>query len=97
MLSSMPNKSTIYRELLFLMQQGIVVEVQLRPDITHYELAGQVHHHHLVCNRCDGVEDVVLGDDLHQLEAQIAIGKRFKVERHSLEFYGLCGKCQTAG
>lgn len=89
-----PNKSTIYRELEFLMKHGVVVEIQFAEDKKRYEGAFGNHHHHLICIKCETIEDVVLQQELHKEEERIAQSKQFKVLNHSLEFFGICAHCQ---
>src|SRR5690554_6354407 len=52
------NKTTVYRELDYLLHQGILKLVYLVPGIAHYESASLPHHHHLVCDNCGKVEEV---------------------------------------
>lgn len=89
------NKTTLYRELEFLKQQGIVTDVRLNERQTRYELTGD-HHHHLVCTSCDRVEDVEVDRDLEEQERMIERATNFKITRHALEFFGVCGFCRTA-
>ncbi len=86
------NRATVYRELLFMLENKIVRQVRLAGKATHYEM-NSGHHHHLVCIRCNSVKDVVLGRHLENHERQIYERERFKVVSHSLEFYGLCSNC----
>ena len=87
------NKTTIYRELSFLRDQNIVVELQFKDNVKRYEIITEKHHHHIVCLNCDRVEDVELKKDLQREEKNIAKNKRFKIINHSLEFYGVCNNC----
>ncbi len=89
-----PNKTTVYRELYFLMEQGIVAEIDLGEEKKRYELAHLEHHHHLVCQSCQKIEDVVLEENLSDIESQIKRNNKFQVKEHMLEFYGLCHDCQ---
>lgn len=88
------NKSTIYREFAFLKDQKVIKELQLGEDKKRYEIEGENHHHHLICVKCETVEDFNLEKELDQEERQIARLKNFKVLNHSLEFFGVCGRCQ---
>lgn len=88
------DKTTIYREIAFLKEQKILYEVQLGEDKKRFELMTKDHHHHIVCLRCDAVEDVRLKKDLFREEQRIAALKKFKILHHSLEFFGLCTNCQ---
>jgi Fur family ferric uptake transcriptional regulator len=89
------NKTTLYRDLTRFQRQGIVNEVRLNERQTRYELADDGHHHHLVCTSCDKIEDVHLSGELDKQERDIEKQTKFKIQRHALEFFGLCHSCQT--
>lgn len=89
-----PNKTTIYRELAFLIEAGLVVEVDLGEGKKRYESGAKGHHHHLFCLNCHTIEEVHLDAHLGEHEDAIAKEHNFQVVRHSLEFYGLCERCQ---
>ncbi len=88
------NKTTMYRELDFLKKTGIVRELQLGDRLRRYEITPDDHRHHLICRNCNGVEDVVLENDLDSVEKNLRKQTKFKVEEHALTFYGTCEKCQ---
>ena len=88
------NKTTIYRQLEVLTKVGLIKEINFADRAKHYELASDNHHHHLVCQSCNKVEDVNLDNDLDKQEQTILKKNHFKVLQHSLEFFGLCGKCK---
>lgn len=88
------NKTTVYREISFLKERGVIQEIQfLHERLKRYELASLEHHHHLVCLRCNRVEDIVLENDLAEQERSILNSKGFKVTNHMLEFHGICRGC----
>lgn len=88
------NKTTVYRELERLQGVEIIAAVQLGGRKRYYELATRKHHHHLICVKCEHVEDVDADeDDLLHEEYKAIREKRFSVLRHSLEFFGLCKMC----
>ena len=86
------NKTTIYRELQFLLANHYLVEVHLYPKEVSYESSELKHHHHLVCNSCGSIENVT-NCLAKELEKDIYKKKGFKTERHTLEFYGTCASC----
>ncbi|MDR3643081.1 MAG: Fur family transcriptional regulator [Candidatus Doudnabacteria bacterium] len=88
------NKTTIYRELEALKGYGVVTQVDFGDGKIRYELAQRRHHHHLVCVDCRKVEDVEINHDFSTVEKATLKNNRFKITRHSLEFFGLCQKCQ---
>lgn len=86
--------ATIYRTLDLFGELGLVEKIQFGDKTARYELtAGQTHHHHhLICDNCGKVEDIPLDEKV--LTGQIEEKSKFKVDRHSLEFFGMCVKCQ---
>jgi len=89
-----PNKTTIYREIEFLIQEKIVVEVIIGGDKKRYELADLEHHHHLICNKCDSISDITVNTDLTPIQNKLEKENKFKITNHTLEFYGVCYNCQ---
>lgn len=87
------NKTTVYREIDFLVAQHIIHEVRLRDRKIRFELSCLPHHHHLVCLSCGDIDDFHMEQELRSAEQIIKQTKRFKVQNHSLEFFGLCAKC----
>lgn len=88
------NKTTVYRELEFFNKQKITEEFQLDDGVKRYEVISD-HHHHTVCVKCKKIECVKLKNELDKQEKEIENNKKFKIINHSLEFYGLCHKCQV--
>lgn len=87
------NKTTVYRELQFLLDRGVLVEVNFGDAKRRYEIAGLPHHHHLICTKCQSVQDIFVEQDLSKLEQKITAEKSFQIHSHSLEFFGLCKAC----
>ena len=90
------NKTSVYRELEFLVSRKIIQQVSIAPGVTHYESALNSHHHHLVCTGCEGVVDIdakEFEEQVHSIEARVK-QKGFVVKNHLLEFYGLCANCK---
>ena len=87
-----PNKTTIYRQIEKMAERGELEKVQLENRGTGYELK-RGHHHHLVCNNCEKVEDVVLKNEPLLEEKIMNQTNGFKIMNHTLEFYGLCRSC----
>ncbi len=88
------NKSSIYRELKVLLDKGIILEIEFGDGKKRYEFSSLKHHHHLICTNCKSVEDVTLNQDLWLEEKSIEEKTSFKIERHNLEFFGLCANCK---
>ena len=86
------NKTTLYRELEFLMAEGIVSLALALGSCQYYELSRE-HHHHLVCTSCGDIQDIEAREDLCRFEHELWHEKGFRVARHSMEFFGVCQKC----
>ncbi|MBI4301505.1 MAG: transcriptional repressor [Chloroflexi bacterium] len=82
---------TVYRNLNLLREQGLILELALGRDASHWD--GDPHPHpHFVCRGCNRVVDLALprGAELVQgVEEETG----FEVSTYQLEFYGLCQKC----
>lgn len=88
-----PNKTTLYREVEFLKEQGLLQEVNFSEGKKRYEISKD-HHHHIICINCQTIKDVSMEQDLNQKEREIIQKMGFKPIGHSLEFFGLCQNCQ---
>ena len=87
-------RSTVYRAVEALTASGALYAAHLGEGATHYELAGE-DHHHAVCEVCGGVlhieEDLVANLENH-LERQ----HRFKPARTQVLVVGVCETCSRA-
>jgi Fur family ferric uptake transcriptional regulator len=88
------DRTTIYREVLFLKGKKMICEIPVGGGRKGYKVCQDVHHHHLICVQCNKVEEMVFKKTLAPQETEISQQKDFKVLDHLLEFYGLCGDCQ---
>lgn len=95
LLNKLPvNKTTIYREITTLTQEGILTEIDFGDGRKRYELASLSHHHHLICTKCKTVEEYSVETDLSAEEKRIQKQYAFTVQKHALEFFGICKRCQ---
>lgn len=88
-----PNKTSLYRAFETMKKEGFINEIMLGENKKRYELADKSHHHHIVCKNCGSIEDIEMEKDLDMFEKKIEKTKNFKIASHSLEFFGMCGKC----
>jgi Fur family ferric uptake transcriptional regulator len=90
------GRATVYRALEAQVQDGMASRFERDGHVSAYFACDTEHHHHLVCTRCQRVEDVdetVVGPML------ASVGRRhdFQVDHAALDFYGLCGSCRRKG
>lgn len=89
-----PNKTTIYREIDSLVELKYLESLDFGDERKRYELSSREHHHHLICESCKRIEDIVIKDDIHEIEKKLKVSSTFKIKSHTLEFFGICGHCQ---
>lgn len=93
---SQPNVSlgTVYRNLQGFSAQGVVRKILLADGKARYELAGNIHHHHLICLTCGDTEEVPwcpIGPEV----SAFMNSRNFIAESHQFEIYGYCGRCRA--
>ncbi|MBO8126448.1 MAG: transcriptional repressor [Firmicutes bacterium] len=86
--------TSVYRNLELLAQVGILRQVCFHDGYQRYEpvLPGD-HHHHLICSGCGKVVKF-FNCDLDKLEEQLAAETGYVVDRHMLQVFGYCRRCQ---
>lgn len=84
--------TTAYRTLGTLVGTGLARRIELDAGRALFELANE-HHHHAVCTSCGAIRDIsaCLPASFEE-KARNASGFA-SIERHSLEFFGLCARC----
>ena len=84
--------ATVYRSLKSFEESGIIEKINLQKDSVYYELPS--HHHHVVCKKCGLIEELKDCDSEDMVQKIQKTSKNFKrITSHSLEFFGLCQKC----
>ena len=88
-----PNLSlgTIYRNLTILIEQGLVRKIRFGSTFDRFE-ANITPHYHLICEQCGKMQDFDMPVDM-ELNDKASQFTDFKVQRHKLEFYGICKSC----
>ena len=90
-----PNVSlgTVYRNLQGFSIQGHVRRTLLSDGKARFEIAGLVHHHHLICVACGETAEVPwcpIGDEV----SAFMESRDFTAESHQFEIYGHCARCR---
>ena len=93
--------STIYRNLKLLVRIGLVWKFDAGDNKARYEIAkrpDESYHHHLICKKCNSIIDYSdsIGNEkdfIKKREKNLSNKYNFKIENHSIDFFGLCYKC----
>jgi Fur family transcriptional regulator, ferric uptake regulator len=86
--------ATVYRALESLKRQGII-QMRMLPSGESLYSSTQQDKHHLTCLNC-GLSLPIDECPVHDLETQLNQSHQFKIYYHTLEFFGLCDRCQLA-
>ena len=86
--------ATVYRSLEALKLEGVVSMRTLATGESVYTSI-QKDQHHLTCVNC-GKSIPINECPVHQLEKELQGSYQFKVYYHTLEFFGLCEKCNLS-
>ena len=95
------SQSSLYRNLAVLERCGAVHRLSSVDGVSRFELSEDLshHHHHLACERCGRLEDVVLPPPveatLHRVTAELGDAHGYDVTRHALELLGVCADCRA--
>lgn len=85
--------ATVYRVLTQFEAAGLVRRHNFEGDHAVFELDQGEHHDHLVCVKCDHVDEFV-DAEIEARQETIAKQSGFQMTDHALTIYGLCPKCQ---
>lgn len=90
------NRSTVFRNLNFLLENNFLIKVNFGDGKIRYELKNKDHHHHIVCKKCNRVIDFYdkdLDEIVLKLEKKLSKKNKIKINSHQIEFFGLCNNC----
>ena len=87
--------ATVYKNIITMVEQGVLVEVPIAGKKSKYELKKE-EHLHLVCIECGSVVDRELDEILAEDTKKIAKNSSFALKERQLNLYGVCNKCQMA-
>ena len=87
------GRATVYRALEAQVQDGMASRFEREGHTSAYIACDAEHHHHLVCTRCQRVEDL---DETVVAPLLVSVGRRheFHIDHAALDFYGLCRSCR---
>jgi len=87
--------ATVYKNIITMVEQGVLVEVPIAGKKSKYELKKE-EHLHLVCVECGSVVDREMDPVLEEDTRKVARNSSFALKERQLNLYGVCDKCQMA-
>lgn len=89
------SRATVYRNLEFLVEKGLVRKADFGESHFHYEIRGE-HHDHMICTNCGKITEFFC-ESLELEQQKVAQEYNFTVTHHSMQMFGLCEKCKISG
>ncbi|WP_457606281.1 Fur family transcriptional regulator [Nitratifractor sp.] len=96
-LKSHPTLSlaTVYKNIVTMVDQGVLVEVPISGRKSKYELKKD-EHLHLICTECGSVTDRQLDSVISEDTSKIAENSSFELRGRQVNLYGVCADCRQA-
>ena len=83
--------TTVYRTLTALSDAGFL-DTFTRDAEQAFRLCGDAHHHHLVCETCNRVEEIT-ADEVERWVGEVATRRGYVVTGHRADIFGVCPRC----
>ena len=89
------SRATLYNTIEILIECQLIRRHQFGKNQSQYERCySNKQHDHVICTNCDMVLEFC-DPRIYSILTSIEKNKKFKISRHSLNFYGLCSVCQN--
>ena len=88
------DRSTVYRALRVFVETDLVVAADTGDGETYYEIKRPEPHHHLVCRRCGGEQEID-NSVLAAMVEQVRLQHGFEVVTDHLVLFGSCARCRA--
>ena len=85
--------STIYRNINEMLKKKILSEVKIANKKEYYEITKE-DHTHLICSKCEKIEDFIINTDEIIKKAQSSTGS--KISGATISFETICKECLSA-
>jgi Fur family ferric uptake transcriptional regulator/Fur family peroxide stress response transcriptional regulator len=83
--------ATIYKNIILMQQNGVIIEVPMNGEKSKYELKKE-DHIHLICQSCGTIQDSKITPN-RQKALKI---ENFQIKYSQINLYGLCLSCQQS-
>jgi len=82
--------ATIYKNIILMQQNKVIVEVPMNGEKSKYELAKD-DHIHLICQTCGNIKDT----EITSQTKEALVIENFQLNSSQINLYGLCQQCQS--
>ncbi len=86
--------ATVYKNIILMVEKGVLVEVPITGKKSKYELLKE-DHIHLVCTECGEVEDKPQHTAANELFTFMTNQENFTLSKQQINLYGVCIHCQV--
>lgn len=83
--------TTVYRTLTSLAEAALLDTFD-RDGEQAFRLCGDAHHHHLVCEVCNTVEEIA-AEEVERWVDEVASRRGYQVTGHRADIFGVCADC----
>ncbi len=84
--------ATVYKNILLMVQKGILVEVPITGQKSKYEIKKD-NHIHLICNDCGDVIDKPYSNLADDIFSTFTKEENFSIYQKQITLYGVCSSC----
>jgi Fur family transcriptional regulator, ferric uptake regulator len=84
--------TTVYRTLAALAEAGLLDTFERDGELAFRHCGGD-HHHHLICETCNAVEEITAAE-VERWVGQVARDHGFTVSGHRADIFGVCPACR---
>jgi Fur family transcriptional regulator, ferric uptake regulator len=88
------GRATVFRFLELMAELGFVERLDLPNGEHAYVPCEPSHHHHVVCSEC-GRSTEVEDAGVRAVIGEVARRTGYRIDRHRLELFGTCPRCQS--
>jgi Fur family ferric uptake transcriptional regulator len=89
------SRATLYNTIELLLESNLVIKHQFGKNIAQFEKAHNCQQHdHLICQECGKVLEFC-DPRIQEIKETASNMMEFKINYHSLYFYGTCKECET--
>lgn len=83
--------TTVYRTLTALTDAGLL-DTFTREGEQAFRRCGDGHHHHVVCEVCNRVEEIA-AEEVERWVGEVASRRGYQVTGHRADIFGVCPRC----